>query len=160
MLDFGRGSEVGLGVSRVSPRPYINEASQYLGQAWWSTKLDTDWSLSAIGAFDEGSAAGGAALRFDIASGRWAALATEVEGGLFWAAFSVPMSFRVWRSNVLYTAPRLGTWGPEITPFIPLGASVQIAETLALRAEAELSWAGFEYYNRRLHGGLAIAHQW
>jgi hypothetical protein len=152
--------ELGLAFSSVSARPYVNETTQYLGQAWWSTKVDERWSVTALAAFEETSAAGGAALRFDIASGRWLALAAEVEGGLFWAAASVPVTLRLWHGTALYSAPRLGTWGPELTPFIPLGLSVQVAETLALRAEAQLSWADFQYYNRRLHWGLAVAHQW
>lgn len=159
-LDYGRGDEIGVAVSHVGARPYINETAQYVGQAWWSTRLDERWALSAVGAFDEGSALGGAALRFDIASGRWAALAAEAEGGLFWAALSVPMTFRVWRRLGVYSAPRLGTWGPEVTPFLPLGVSAQILETLSLRAEGQVSWADFKYYNRRVHWGLAVAHQW
>ena len=159
-LDYGREDELGVAVSRVGARPYINETTQYVAQAWWSTRLDERWALSALGAFDEGSAAGGAALRFDIATGRWAALAAEVEGGLFWAAVSVPMTFRVGRRLGLYSAPRLGMWGPQVTPFLPLGVSVQIVETLSLRAEGQVSWADFQYYNRRVHWGLAVAHQW
>jgi len=152
--------ELGLAFSRVGERPYVNEAPQYLGQAWWSTKLDDRWSVTALAAFEETSGAAGAALRFDIASSRWVALAAEVEGGLFWGGVSVPVALRLWRGAALYTAPRLGTWGPELTPFIPLGLSVQVAQTLALRAEAQVSWPDFQYYNRRLHWGLAVAHQW
>jgi hypothetical protein len=160
-LDYGRDDELGLAVSRIGARPYVNETTQYAGQAWWSTRLDERWDLTALGAFDEGSAAGGAALRYDIATGRWAALAAEAEVGLFWVALSVPMTFRVLpRRLVLYSAPRLGTWGPELTPFIPLGVSAQILETLSLRAEGQVSWADFQYYNRRVHWGLAVAHQW
>jgi hypothetical protein len=159
-LDLGRDSEIGLALSRVGPRPYINETAQFVGQGWWSTRLDEHWSLTAIGAFDEGSAAGGGALRYDIASGRWAALAAEAEVGLFWAAVSVPVSLRLWRGMALYSAPRLGVWGPELTPFIPLGVSGQIVEKLLVRAEAQVSWSDFQYYNRRVHLGLAVAYQW
>lgn len=160
MLDHGRGDELGLAVSRVGARPYINETTQYVGQAWWATRLDERWELTALGAFDEGSAAGGAGLRYDIASGRWAALAAEAEAGLFWVALSVPMTFRVWHRLGLYSAPRIGTWGPEVTPFIPVGVSAQILDTLWVRVEGQVSWADFQYYNRRVHWGLALAHQW
>lgn len=159
-LDFGRNDEIGLAFSSVGPRPYIDETTQYLGQAWWSKKLAERWDMSVLGAFDEGSAAAGVALRFDLAAGRWAALGAEIEAGLFWGAVSVPVSFRLWRNAALYTAPRLGMYGPELTPFLPVGVSLPVADTLALRAEAQVSWAGFEYYNRRVHWGLAIAHQW
>lgn len=159
-LDYGRDDEVGLAVSRVSARPYINETAQYVGQLWWSTRLDARWVLSAVGAFDEGSAAGGAAVRLDLASGRWAALAAEAEVGLFWGALSVPMTLRVWRRLGLYSAPRLGTWGPEVTPFLPLGISMQILDSVSLRAEGQVSWGDFKYYNRRVHWGLAGAYQW
>ena len=47
-----------------------------------------------------------------------------------------------------------------MTPFLPLGVSAQILETLSLRAEGQVSWADFKYYNRRVHWGLAVAHQW
>src|SRR5262245_4342435 len=65
--DAAGARELGLAFSRVGPRPYVNETPQYLGQAWWSTKLDERWSVTALGAFEQTSAAGGAALRFDIA---------------------------------------------------------------------------------------------
>jgi hypothetical protein len=159
-LDYGRDDEVGLALSRVGSRPYINETPQYVGQAWWATRLDARWALTALASFDETSAAGGAALRFDIASGRWAALAAEAEGGLFWAAVSVPVTFRVGRRLGLYSAPRLGTYGPELTPFLPLGVFAEIIESWSLRAEGQVSWADFQYYNRRVHWGMAAAHDW
>lgn len=160
MPDADRPRELGLAFSSVEARPYVEETAQYLGQAWWSLRLDERWALTTLAAFDSSAVAGGAALRVEIASGKRAALAAEVEGGVAWGAVGVPATLRLWRGSALYTAPRLGTWGSEITPFIPLGLSAPIARSIALRAEAELSWAGFRYYNRRLHWGFAIAHQW
>jgi hypothetical protein len=160
LLDAERPRELGLAFSSVEARPYVEETAQYVGQAWWSLKLDERWALTTLAAFDSSAAAAGAALRFDIASGQRAALAAEVEGGLAWVAVGVPATLRLWRGSALYTAPRLGTWGSDITPFVPIGVSVSLARSLVLRAEAELSWADFRYYNRRLHWGFAIAHQW
>jgi hypothetical protein len=159
-LDHGRTSEVGLALSSVEKRPYVDEPTQRIGQAWFSERLDERWSLTAIGAFDTTSVLGGAALRWDAVSGQRISLAGELEVGLFWAGAAIPASVRLWRSVSVYTAPRLSNWGPEVTPFIPAGVSAEIAGTVVLRAEAQLSWAGFQYYNRRLHWGLAVAHEW
>jgi hypothetical protein len=159
-VDTERPRELGVAFSSVEARPYVEETAQYLGQAWWTVRLDERWALTTLAAFDSSAAAAGAALRFQIASGQRAALAAEVEGGFAWAAVGAPATLQLWRGLALYTAPRLGTWGSDITPFVPLGVSAQIARSLALRAEAELSWADFRYYNRRLHWGFAIAHQW
>lgn len=160
MLDAERPREVGVAFSSVEARPYVDETAQYLGQVWWALELDERWALTTLAAFDSSAAAVGAALRFEIAGGQRAALAAEVEGGVAWAAVGVPATLRLWRGTALYTAPRLGTWGSDITPFVPLGVSAQIARSMALRAEAEVSWADFRYYNRRVHWGFAIAHQW
>lgn len=160
MLDAGRPRELGIAFSSVGARPYVEETAQLVGQAWWMLRLDERWAFTTLAAFDSSAAAVGAALRYQLASGSRAALAAEVEGGVAWAALGVPATLRLWRGGALYTAPRLGTWGSELTPFVPLGISAQIARSVALRAEAELSWADFRYYNRRLHWGLAIAHQW
>jgi hypothetical protein len=160
MLDAERPRELGVAFSSVEARPYVDETSQYVGQVWWALRLDERWALTTLAAFDSSAAAAGAALRYEVASGQRAALAAEVEGGVAWAAVGVPATLRLWRGAAVYTAPRLGTWGSDITPFLPFGASVQIARSIAVRAEAELSWADFRYYNRRLHWGFAIAHQW
>jgi hypothetical protein len=160
MLDGERPRELGIAFSSVEARPYVEETAQYLGQVWWTLRVDERWALTTLAAFDSSAAAAGAALRFDVVSGQRAALAVEVEGGVAWAGVGMPATLRIWRGAALYTAPRLGTWGSDITPFIPLGVSVPIARSLALRAEAELSWADFRYYNRRLHWGFAVVHQW
>jgi hypothetical protein len=160
MLDAERPRELGVAFASVEARPYVEETAQYLAQAWWTLRLDERWTLTTLAAFDSSAAAAGAALRFEIASGQRVALAAEVEGGVAWAAVGVPATLRIWRGSALYTAPRLGTWGSDITPFVPLGVSASITRSLAVRAEAQLSWADFRYYNRRLHWGFAIAHQW
>jgi hypothetical protein len=160
MPDPERPHELGVAFSSVGARPYVEETAQYVGQAWWTLRLDERWALTTLAAFDSSAAAAGAALRVEIASGQRAALAAEAEAGVAWAALGLPATLRIWPGGALYTAPRLGTWGSDITPFVPLGASVQLARSIALRAEAELSWADFRYYNRRLHWGIALAHQW
>ena len=155
----GRDTEIGLAVSSIEPRPYVNEATQRVGQAWWSVKLDERWAVSTIVGFDTSSLLGGAALRYNLVNSDWLALAGEAEVGLAWAGISLPVSLRVWRL-ALYSTPRLSNWGPNVTPFIPVGLSVKIADALIVRGEAQLSWADFQYYNRRLHWGLALAHEW
>jgi hypothetical protein len=156
----GRESEVGLALSSIEPRPYVNEPTQRVGQAWWSARLDEHWSVSTIVGFDRSALLGGAALRYDLVDTRWVALAGEAELGLVWAGISLPASLRIWRGLALYTTPRLSNWGPSVAPFIPVGLSAKIADALIVRAEAQLSWADFQYYNRRLHWGIGLAHEW
>jgi hypothetical protein len=151
---------VGLALSSIEPRPYVEEPTQRVGQAWLSSRLDERWSVTALGAFDRSSALGGAALRWDAVSSRLVSVAGELEVGLFWAGAALPASVRLWRSVTVYTTPRLSNWGAEVTPFIPVGLSGELGKAVVLRAEAQLSWAGFEYYNRRLHWGVAVAHEW
>src|SRR5690348_1961450 len=67
----GRTQEFGLALSSIEPRPYVNEKTQRLGQAWWTVQLRERWALSTIAAFDTSSAAGGAALRWDGLRSRW-----------------------------------------------------------------------------------------
>ncbi|HKO94661.1 MAG TPA: hypothetical protein VJU61_26080, partial [Polyangiaceae bacterium] len=88
------------------------------------------------------------------------AVSPELELGLFWAGASVPVTLQLWRGTGIYTSPRISNWGAEVTPFIPVGLTSELFGGLVLRAEAELSWANFQYYNRRLHWGFAVAHQW
>jgi hypothetical protein len=156
----GRTQEFGLALSSVEPRRYVNEKTQRLGQAWWTVQLRERWALSTIAGFDTSSALGGAALRWDGLRARWVNVSGELELGLFWAAASVPASLRLWPGAQLYTAPRLGSWGSQLTPFLPLGLSAEIVGATIVRAEAQVSWSDFQYYNRRVHWGLALAHQW
>jgi hypothetical protein len=156
-----RSQELGLAFSSVEPRPYVNEESQLVGQLWWTKKLDERWLLTALAAVDTSPAAlGGAAFRYDAFRSQRVDMAAEVEVGLFWASLSVLGSLELWHGTALYCSPRIGNWGPDVTPFIPVGLSSELFDGIALRAEAQLSWADFEGYNRRLHWGLALAHQW
>ena len=152
--------EMGLAFSSVEPRPYVEEPTQRIGQGWWTTGLGDRWSLSAVAAFDTSSIVGGGALRMSVARSRRVALAVEFEAGLFYAGLSVPVALGLWPGGALYCSPRLGNWGPDITPFLPCGLSVDILDGLSLRAEGQVSWAEFLYYNRRVHWGFAVAHQW
>jgi hypothetical protein len=61
---------------------------------------------------------------------------------------------------VAYCSPRIGNWGASLTGFSPCGISADLYRGLELRAEVQLGWAGFEYYERRLHLGLGVAQQW
>jgi hypothetical protein len=118
------------------------------------------WSVTALAAFDTSSALGGAGLRWDAFRSSRFELATELEGGFAWASVSAPASLRLWPGALLYTSPRFGNWGSELTPFLPVGLSAEIIDGILIRAEAQVSWSDFQYYNRRVHWGFAIAHQW
>jgi len=153
--------EVGLALSNVEARPYVAESTQRIGQGWWTTTLNDRWSLSAVAAFDTSALLGGAALRLSVARSRRVALAAELELGLFYAGVSVPAALRLWPpGSALYCAPRLGNWGPDITLFLPCGVSLAVSRAFSIRAEGQVSWAEFQYYNRRVHWGIAVAHQW
>lgn len=155
-----RRHELGVALSNVQPRPYVNETAQSLGQVWWSMKLREPWTLTAIGAFDSSSGLAGAAVRRDVLRSRRVAIAPEAELGFAWAALSLPASLMPLPRVALYTAPRIGNWGDEVTPFIPLGASGEVIEGFVVRGEVQVSWAAFHYYNRRVHWGFSVAHQW
>lgn len=155
-----REHELGIAVSSVRPRPYVTEPAQEVGQAWWSTKLGGPWSLTTLLAFDASALAGGAALRLDAVRTRRISIAAEAEGGFAWAALSVPASLRIVDDVGVYCSPRLGTWGANVTPFVPCGLQGELFHGLILRGEAQLSWADFQAYNRRMHWGLGVAYQW
>lgn len=159
-LTEGRQQELGLAVSSVRPRPYVTEPARELGQAWWSTRLRGPWSFATLVAFDASALAGGVALRLDVVRAPHVTLSAEVEGGFAWAALSVPMAVRVWNDVGVYCSPRLGNWGPDLTAFVPCGVHGELLRGVIVRGEVQLSWADFEYYNRRAHWGLGVAHQW
>jgi hypothetical protein len=83
----------------------------------------------------------------------------EAELGYAWAAVSLPVSVRLFDQSFLYSAPRLGTWSDGAIFGVPLGVSVRVYDGFILRAEAQLSWQGFKYYNRRTHLGGAVVYQ-
>jgi hypothetical protein len=155
-----RAHEVGIALSNIEARPYVVEPTQRVGQGWWTIPLNPDWSLTALAAFDAASLLGGVGLRMSIARSRRVALAVELEAGLFYAGVSVPVALGLWSGSALYCSPRLGNWGPDITPFLPCGLTVEVVDGFSVRAEGQVSWAEFQYYNRRVHWGFAVVHQW
>ena len=159
-LVSGRSNEIGIALSSIEPRPYVEEPTQRLGQVWWMHALDERWLFTTLLAFDTSAVLGGTALRWDALPGSRLAVSPELELGLFWAAASVPVTLHLWQGTGIYTSPRIGNWGAEVTPFIPVGVTSELFGGFVLRAEAELSWANFQYYNRRLHWGFAVAQQW
>jgi hypothetical protein len=156
----GRRYELGVALSNVRPRPYVNETTQSVGQAWWTLMLREPWSMTVIAGFDSSSALAGAALRLDALRTRYVKISPEAELGFAWGALGLPVSLEPYRGVVIYTAPRIGNWGDEVTPFIPLGLGGELFGGFVLRAEVQVSWAEFQYYNRRVHWGFAAAQQW
>lgn len=143
----------------LGPRPYVVEDWEPAGQIWVTGDAAKWLSLSGIGAFDTNAAAvGGAArwnaLRYDRFAGGF-----EVELGYAWASLSVPLAVRLFDQTHVYSAPRVGNLGADVTWGVPVGLSVRVYEGFALRAEAQLSWAELLYYERRLHLGVAAAYQ-
>ncbi|HEX2880590.1 MAG TPA: hypothetical protein VHO25_13750 [Polyangiaceae bacterium] len=155
-----RSYEVGLGVARVSPRPYVIEEAQNTGQLWFSTEWAPWLLVSGLAAFDDNGALGGGALRWQVLKHQRVATGLELEGGVLWLGTSIPLALRLIDQTWLYTAPRLSNWGAEITPFVPVGVSARVIDGLSVRVEGQLSWADWKYYNRRVHLGLACAYQW
>jgi hypothetical protein len=161
----GRSVELGLGAATLSPRPYVEEDWRTAGQLWVSADAGTDWTLSAMAAFDREAhitkafAAGGAARIHTLRTDR---LASGVEGelGYAWAALNFPFALRALDETWIYTAPRFGTFGSEPTFGLPLGISARMLGGFMVRAEAQASWADLKYYNRRTHLGLGVAYQW
>lgn len=154
-----RDLEVGVGAAAVSPRPYVEEPWQGVGQFWVMGEPTRFLALSAIGAFDdEAFALGGAARLNYLRLDRFVAGA-EGEAGLLWAAVSLPFAVRVFDQSFVYSAPRLGTWSSDALVSLPLGTSVRIYDGFMLRAEGQVTWQGFHYYNRRVVVGGAAAYQ-
>lgn len=130
-----------------------------MGQAWWSTKWGERWLSSVLVGFDHSALLGGWGLRANLLQSR-VNVAAEAELGFAWGAFSIPLSVTLSQRVAAYCSPRVGNWGPEVTGFLPCGVSGELWDGFVLRGEAELSWADFQYYNRRLHLGLAVVQQW
>lgn len=159
-LPLDRNAEVGAAFVRVGARPYVAESWQAVGQAWGTLRVSPAVDLSAVTAFDNtGFALGGAAkVAFVRGSRVW--LGAEGELGWAWVAAALPVSLRIVGELRVYTAPRFGNWGSKWTPGIPVGVSVPIYEGFVLRAEGQVSWADFKYYNRRVLAAGAIVYQW
>lgn len=158
-LPPARHAELGLAVASVGPRPYVAERARPLAQGWYTRRTGERWESSLLVAFDQAALLAGGALRYQPWRGPFT-VAAELEAGFAWAALSLPLAWHPSEPLGLYCSPRLGNWGPELTGFVPCGASVQLGGGVVLRGELQLSWADFAHYNRRLHAGVGIAHQW
>lgn len=155
-----RHLEAGAAVVRLSARPYVDEMPAYTGQVWFSMEPNRHWTLSAISAFDDNAAAGGFAARWNTVRSSRFAIGPEAELGFAWGAGALGMAVRTVGENWIYAAPRLGNIGFDWTFGVPAGVSVDLSHGFVLRAEAQLSWADFKYYNRRLHLASGLAYQW
>ena len=154
-----RSLELGAGGVAVAPRPYVQEGWSGAGQVWARGPLAEWLELGAVAAFDDEAALGGAfAQARYVRTDRFAG-AVEVELGWAWGALALPVAVRLFDETWLYTSPRLGNLGDEVTPGLPLGLSVRVWDGLMVRAEGQVSWAAFRWYNRRVHLGLGVAYQ-
>lgn len=155
-----RSFEAGAGAVALGPRPYVMEEWQGAGQLWGGALLAQTLELGVLAAFDETAVAGGFALRWTPLQYDPLFAGAELQLGYAWAALSLPVSLRLAEPVFVYTAPRLGTQGVELTPGLPGGVAVEALPGYELRAEAQLSWAEFQAYQRRTHLALGLAHQW
>jgi hypothetical protein len=155
----GKKLEVGAGAAVLSPRPYVTEDWESAGQVWVSGDASSLISVAAIGAFDRDAVAAGGAFRVNLVRESRVAFGVEGELGYAWAALSLPVALRVFDQSFLYSAPRLGTWSSDPIFSVPLGLSLRIHDGFSLRAEAQLSWQNFQYFNRRAHYAGAAVYQ-
>ena len=151
--------EIGFGTVFVGPRPYVDEPTAVVGQAWGTHALGPSVHLSVVSAFDADALAGGLSLALLPLRNSRAAAGIEFELGYAWAGVALPMAARTVGGTWLYASPRLGTWGDRLTPGRPFGIDVQVVDALSARAECQLSWASFDPNYRRIHYGLALAYQ-
>lgn len=155
-----RQFEVGGGAAMVTPRPYVIESSHGEGQFWFTDRVVPWLSLSGVGAFDSQTAkAGIAALARYVTTDRFIA-GVGAEAGFAWYAGSLSAAGRVFDDTWIYVAPRIYNWGVFATPGLPAGITSRIYRGFHLRAEAQLSWQEFKYYNRRLHLSAAAVYEW
>jgi hypothetical protein len=152
-------AEAGAALVRLSARPYVDESAAYTGQIWFSVERSRRLTLSGVTAFDRNAVASGFAARWNAVRSSRFAFGPEAEFGYAWAAGSLGLALRTVGENWIYAAPRLGNIGFDWAPAIPAGVSIDLTHGVALRAEAQLSWAEFKYYNRRLHLASGIAYQ-
>lgn len=158
-LPPNRTDEIGFGEVMVSPRPYVDEPWGQAAQAWATHALGELVRVSLITAFDSETFAGGVALAVLPLQTDRAAAGLEVELGYAWAGFSLPVAARALGPAWVYASPRLGSWGDKLSPAVPFGLDLHVADAVSARAEMQLSWADFEPNNRRFHYGLALAYQ-
>lgn len=145
---------------RLSARPYVDESAAYTGQVWFSMDAGRHFTLSGVTAFDRAAAAAGFAARWNALRASRLAMGPELELGYAWGAGSLGVAVRTLGNSWIYAAPRLGNIGFDWAFGIPAGVSVDLTHGFVLRAEAQLSWADFVYYNRRLHLASGLAYQW
>jgi len=153
-------SELGAAAVAVTPRPYVDEPTRRVLQAWYTGRLSDRWAWSLIGAADDGAALAGGALSVQALRFERVTLGVELEGGVLWAAASVPVELRGPGELRFYAAPKLGHWGPRLSPFVPVGLSAPLGAGVFLRAEVMWSWAELQHYNARLHGSAGLAYAW
>ena len=156
----GHTDEVGIAVVGVSSRPFVDEKASRSTQMWYTRELDRRWILSFISAYGDGALLAGSALRFEAVSSNTFSTGAEVEAGFLWGAVSVPIDLHLHDRIHLYAAPKLGNWGAELTPFVPVGLNTRLSGGLYLRVELQMSWADFDYYNRRTHAAAALTYDW
>jgi hypothetical protein len=159
-LPLTRNAELGAAFVGVGPRPYAEESWQGVGQAWGSTRVSDAVDLSAITAFDPSGFALGASAKVAFVRGSRVWLGAEAEAGWLWTAAVLHASLRIVGELRLYTAPRFGNWGSDWTPGIPVGLSIPIYDGFVLRAEGQVNWADFKYYNRRVLAAAGLVYQW
>jgi len=158
-IPSGRHAEAGAALVRFSARPYVDESAAYTGQVWFSVEPSRRFTLSGVTAFDRNALASGFAARWNALRTSRVAIGPEAEFGYAWGAGSLGLALRTVGENWIYAAPRLGNLGFDWAFGIPAGVSVDLTHGFVLRAEAQLSWADFKYYNRRLHLASGIAYQ-
>ena len=154
-----RSLEVGVGAAVVTKRPYVDEPMRGAGQLW-VTGEPTRWlSLSGITVFDTGAAGVGGAARVNYLRKQNFVAGVEGEAGFAWVGASLPLSLRLFDQTWLYGGPRIANWGIDPVIGATGGVSTRITGGFILRAETQLSWQDFKYYNFREHFGLAAAYQ-
>ncbi len=147
---------LGIGAARVGPRPFVDEPSAAVAQAWATRALSGAARVSIITALDADAFAGGVALAVVPFQRAGASAGLELELGYAWAAVSVPLAARVTPDLWLYSGPRLGTWGTDALPSVPLGLDVRLSPRASALAEVGLSWQDFDPNARRTTIALGL----
>jgi hypothetical protein len=155
----GQTDEVGLGVAVVGPRPYVDEPSPAVGQAWATHAFGPQVRLSLVSAFDADALGAGFVVTLLPLQTPRVTAGVEFELGFAWAGVALPLAVRTLGPTWVYASPRLGSWGDRVTPAVPFGLDVHVVDAVSARAECQVSWAAFDPNNRRVHYGVALAYQ-
>jgi hypothetical protein len=155
----GQTDEVGLGLAVVGPRPYVDEPSATVGQAWATHAFGPQVRLSLVSVFDADALGAGFVVALLPVQTPRVAAGVEFELGFAWAGVALPVAVRTVGPAWVYASPRLGSWGDRVTPAVPFGLDVHVLDAVSARAECQVSWAAFEPNNRRVHYGVALAYQ-